>query len=1124
MTRRPLFWVLFSLGSLACAGYAWRVFPTAFPLISLDLRMDRQQALAIADSLAVLHEWGPPAPGPVRQAASFDLDEETQTFVELEGGGKEAFTQMLREGLYEAYTWQVRRFRPGEANETVVRFTPAGRPYGFEEKLKETAPGPTVSPDSARALAEREVQGSWGLDLGPYTLVEQSQEVRPGGRTDHTLVYQRAEPRLGEGRYRLRLVVSGDRLTELTHFVKVPEAFTRRYDKLRSANRAIAFAAVVVLGVLYLLGACLGGVILLLRRRWLLWRPAVIAGVGVAFAQLLGGLNAWPLVWMQYDTALSDGAFVLQQVAVLLGEFVGTAGLFGLTFLAAEGLSRRAFPHHPQLWKLWSSEAAGSPEVLGRTAGGYLMLGYDLAYLVGFYLFTTRVLGWWNPSESLAQPDVLAHYLPWYSSLAIPLQAGFWEESLFRAVPLASAALLGDRFGGRRWWILGGLLLEALVFGGGHATYSAQPAYARVVELIGPSLLYGLVYLNFGLLPVILVHFSYDAALFSLPLFVSSAPGIALDRALLVLLALTPLWLVLVARIRAGRWIPLSPALRNGAWRPPEGAAPAPAAGATPPVPAGITRRSIRLGLAAGVIGLVVWLRLTPFVPLPPRLHLQRADAIARAQATLAERGVRLPPRFRWLATVLAEPDAAHRFVWQTAGAARYRDLLGTYLDPPRWLVRAVSFEGDVAERAEEWRVELNGEGGVIDVRHELPESRPGARLDEGAARAVADSLLRARFGGGLDRFKEVSLTPTAHPERRDWLLVAADTTSPGLPQGERRLAVSLGGAEVTGAGRFVHVAEEWERSSRNREIAANLVDFARLFLLAIGLMTGAVHALVRWSRREFPGPFTLKLTALLAVVGVLSVADLWPAAVAGFSSAEPFGLQAAILLVGRLLAAILLAFGIALLAGLGRSSAALPTGSATNPDATTPRGGAPRWLGPALGAMAAGLLALADRVPAASEPVWPGYGGAAGYAPWLAAGLSGIPGFALRTALLIWLVTLSDRVSGRWARRRLPLGLGYLLLGVLLVNQGDLSRWPLWLAAGLAIGACLLWLYAAFLRFDRSLAVPIVATVIGLDLVRVAAQRNYPGAAVGAGLSLAFIAALAWWWWSWLARAGSPA
>jgi phosphoglycerol transferase MdoB-like AlkP superfamily enzyme len=166
----------------------------------------------------------------------------------------------------------------------------------------------------------------------------------------------------------------------------------------------------------------------------------------------------------------------------------------------------------------------------------------------------------------------------------------------------------------------------------------------------------------------------------------------------------------------------------------------------------------------------------------------------------------------------------------------------------------------------------------------------------------------------------------------------------------------------------------------------------------------------------------------------------------------------------------------------------------------------------------------LADLVPAASEPVWPGYGGAAGYAPWLAAGLSGIPGFALRTALLIWLVTLSDRVSGRWARRRLPLGLGYLLLGVLLVNQGDLSRWPLWLAAGLAIGACLLWLYAAFLRFDRSLAVPIVATVIGLDLVRVAAQRNYPGAAVGAGLSLAFIAALAWWWWSWLARAGSPA
>jgi len=30
-----------------------------------------------------------------------------------------------------------------------------------------------------------------------------------------------------------------------------------------------------------------------------------------------------------------------------------------------------------------------------------------------------------------------------------------WEECLFRAIPLASAALLGQRFGGKKWWILG---------------------------------------------------------------------------------------------------------------------------------------------------------------------------------------------------------------------------------------------------------------------------------------------------------------------------------------------------------------------------------------------------------------------------------------------------------------------------------------------------------------------------------------------------------------------------------------------------------------------------------------------------------------------------------------------
>ena len=79
---------------------------------------------------------------------------------------------------------------------------------------------------------------------------------------------------------------------------------------------------------------------------------------------------------------------------------------------------------------------------------------------------------------------MLAAYFPWLSSIAISLQAGFWEECLFRAIPTAGAALLGQRYGRSRLWIAGAFLLQMIIFGAAHANYPAQPAYARVVELL----------------------------------------------------------------------------------------------------------------------------------------------------------------------------------------------------------------------------------------------------------------------------------------------------------------------------------------------------------------------------------------------------------------------------------------------------------------------------------------------------------------------------------------------------------------------------------------------------------------------------------------------------------------
>src|SRR5207237_10319706 len=96
-----------------------------------------------------------------------------------------------------------------------------------------------------------------------------------------------------------------------------------------------------------------------------------------------------------------------------------------LVFMAAEGLSRRAFPDHPQLWRIWSREAAPTPAVLGRTLGGYLFVPIELALIAAFYFVTNRYLGWWQPSEALTDPNILGRALLYFAQIGMALMPGF---------------------------------------------------------------------------------------------------------------------------------------------------------------------------------------------------------------------------------------------------------------------------------------------------------------------------------------------------------------------------------------------------------------------------------------------------------------------------------------------------------------------------------------------------------------------------------------------------------------------------------------------------------------------------------------------------------------------------
>ena len=256
-----------------------------------------------------------------------------------------------------------------------------------------------------------------------------------------------------------------------------------------------------------------------------------------------------------------------------------------------------------------SLPAGAATPVLGRTLAGYLFAPLSLLYVLVFYFCAARWLGWWTPMEELVQPNLLAHFWPWLTPLAGAMQAGPASSRPMVNEPRPGpTSLLGEHFGGRRKWIGAALVVQAVIFAGAHANYPGQPGYSRLVELIVPSLIFGAFYLRFGLLPGIVLHFTYDIVLMALPLFAATSSGIWLDRGAVVLLALLPLWIVLWRRWRTGATAELPAGFWNRDWTP---------AAALPPelprpsgnlVASEVTPWLWRGTLAIAVLGAAAWI------------------------------------------------------------------------------------------------------------------------------------------------------------------------------------------------------------------------------------------------------------------------------------------------------------------------------------------------------------------------------------------------------------------------------------------------------------------------------------------------------------------------------------
>jgi hypothetical protein len=879
-----------------CGGAAWYLFPKAFPVVQIELTTNRTDILKHAKEQALLFSLGPITDNSCNTAVAFETDITTQTFVELEGGGKEAFTDMMTHHYYEPYQWHVRLFVPQQINEAELYFTPNGALYGFKEKISENEIRTNIS--SKQALAEALMCAKKLVHaIEQYELIESSKHEQISGRIDHTFVYERKDIALNTGKYRLTITVAGDKVSACQQYVKIPESFERRYQEMRSYNNNLAFLGMLLMVLLYILGACCVGLSLYIKEQLFAWKPALLCAGFIACMHFLNQLNQLPLSLMHYDTVTGMQAYMIRQILLMLLVSLLSFCFFSLIIAVAEGLTRKAFQNHIQLWHVWKKGCANSTAVGLRTLGGYLLTSVDLLLVIVTYLFTTHYFGWWNPSYALIDPNILATYVPALNSVALSLQAGFIEECLFRAIPLATAALLGDYFKKRTSFMVVGFIIQSFIFGAAHANYPAQPFYARLAELIIPSCIWGLFYIRWGLLPIIICHVLYDIVWFSLPIFISHAAGIWIQKSIIMLCAAIPLFIVWYQYAKTKEWHEDISAFLNSKWK----KTVVPKASFKQqeilyiPYKNNVRNECIKFVFLIGfLLCLLHSLRPDKFlINLPSQTEVTTiANAAITSHNTPDWDYIKSAQPLPFFAFEAEEIERGHQFMWQMERPNYKKMLEQGYITFPGWTVRYAHFDGDILKRAEQVIVRINHSKDIIYVQHTVPEHYEGVTLTKQEAVKLATDTLSEQYGLLKDDILLKTIIPSKKEHRTDWTIEYLIIKENILKTGEPRIKIVIIGNTIGLIKKYIHVPEQWGRVLKNDMYYLSLAKNVGLLVLLVCILLLLSYIIMAYPVSIVPYKYIIFLCVGMTGLMVLHFFNTLPIIIGEFNTVEPWFLQ----------------------------------------------------------------------------------------------------------------------------------------------------------------------------------------------------------------------------------------
>ncbi len=854
-----------------------KYFSHAFPEAAIEFRVNRGDSTPLALKFLGDRGW---SVQDYRHATVFDFDDDSKVYLERTQGLSRMNT--LTRGPIHLWRWSHRWFKPQQKEEFRVDVSPAGEVVGFDHELMESAPGANLDSAAARALAERFLAGVMWRDLGDLEFVDTLTEKRPA-RTDHSFTWKRKSVDLGEGSLRLEVEVDGDQVAGCREFIKIPEGWTRDYQKLRSRN----ISAQEVDQVFWIL-LCVAGLVILIQRlrgRDVPIRLSLGFGMVAALLYFLGQLNTFSLAEFGYRTTDSYSSFVSSYVRDNLLVALALGAAIFLLLASSEPVYREAYPNFLSLRRYFSWQGLRTRSFLLANVVGITLTFFFIAYQTVFYLAADK-LGAWAPAE-VPFTDLLNTRFPWVTVLFIGFFPAVSEEMQFRAF---SIPFLGRLLRSKP----AAVVLAAFIWGFLHSSYPNQPFFIRGLEVGLAGVVIGLIMLRFGILASLIWHYSVDALYTAFLLLRSPNHYLMVSGGVAAGIMLVPLVVALGAYWKTGSFAEEGTLTNTaeGVVQPPREES---VAAETPLVYEPLSRSRLVL---AGVLTLVfIALALIPVYRFGKGIVLRESpkDALRAADDFLRHRTVD-PDTYRHVVWISDNVDPlALRYLAERKSLEQSDQIYRQATRLELWAVRYFR-----PLQKEEYLVFVDPVSGeVFGYRHPLDEDAPGASLSPEQARELAAQAVR-EHGYRLEDFELQNSEANKRKAREDYRLVWQ--AKPGDPRNvgdaHYRLEVEIAGDQVVGFSRCFKLPEEWERE-RGATRLSHVVLMAVSYLMILTSVAAGLILFVKQVRSgQMPWKRSAKFGALVAVLMLLATLNQLQLFDRGYDTSVPlasFHLQVAV-------------------------------------------------------------------------------------------------------------------------------------------------------------------------------------------------------------------------------------